>query len=87
MWPRTRSSWRFRFQATGATPQISTPIALFDLSAFGGIGGAGGGVGGGNRQQYDVSGDGQRFIVSRPVDEAREAPITILTHWTATLKE
>ena len=35
----------------------------------------------------NVSGDGQRFIVGRPVDEAREAPITILTHWTAALKE
>jgi dipeptidyl aminopeptidase/acylaminoacyl peptidase len=71
--------------ARDSAPEISAPTELFDLGAFGGIGGSGSAVGS-NRQQYDVSGDGQHFVVSRPVDAAREAPITIVVDWAAALR-
>lgn len=36
---------------------------------------------------YDVSPDGQRFLVNTLVDQAPPAPITLVFNWTATLKK
>ena len=36
------------------------------------------GVGYGMRQQYDVTADGQRFIVNMPADQTVESPITVI---------
>ncbi len=35
---------------------------------------------------YDVTADGQRFLVNVAMDESRASPITIITNWTAGLK-
>src|SRR5262249_7120962 len=43
-------------------------------------------LGGGLRQQYVVSPDGQRFLMRTVVDDAA-APITLIWNWTATLKK
>ena len=36
--------------------------------------------------QYDVSGDGQRFLVGVPVENRSPDPITVVLNWTADLK-
>jgi Tol biopolymer transport system component len=37
-------------------------------------------------RNYDVSGDGQRFLVAVPVEESSTEPITVVLNWTADLK-
>jgi Tol biopolymer transport system component len=37
--------------------------------------------------EYDVTADGQRFIVSTPLTEARNTPLTVVVNWTARLKK
>jgi hypothetical protein len=39
------------------------------------------------RSAYDVSPDGQRFLVNTLVDEAASAPITLVVNWPALLKK
>jgi hypothetical protein len=41
----------------------------------------------GFRQQYDVSLDGQRFLINVPVAEGSSSPITLVLNWTAGLKK
>jgi Tol biopolymer transport system component len=36
--------------------------------------------------QYDVTGDGQRFLVLAPTSNARQTPITVVVNWTAGLE-
>ena len=36
---------------------------------------------------YDVSADGQRFLVSTDASEVTSAPLTAIVNWTAGLKE
>jgi len=36
---------------------------------------------------YDVSADGQRFLLNVPLEWTSSAPITVLTNWTEKLKE
>ena len=35
---------------------------------------------------YDVSADGQKFLVNAAMDESRASPITVITNWTAGLQ-
>jgi hypothetical protein len=35
------------------------------------------------RQQYDVSSDGQRFLMNTVTDEEAAAPITVILNWKA----
>lgn len=37
--------------------------------------------------QYDVTADGQRFLVLKPVSETTPTPITVVVNWTAGLKK
>ena len=60
--------------STGA-PQLSSPIALFQTRISGGA------VPGANRQQYDVSPDGQQFLMSVSVVDADVPPITMVLNW------
>ena len=39
------------------------------------------------RQQYDVTHDGQRFLVNMPIEHEAASPIDILINWTAALKK
>jgi len=38
-----------------------------------------------NIDQYDVSADGQRFVVLTPSQDSRQTPITVVVNWTANL--
>ena len=40
-----------------------------------------------NVDQYDVTGDGQRFLVLTPTSNARQTPITVVVNWTTGLSE
>jgi len=42
---------------------------------------------GGQRSVYDVSSDGQRFLVNTLAEETASAPITLVVNWTALLKK
>jgi eukaryotic-like serine/threonine-protein kinase len=42
---------------------------------------------GGGRDRYDVSADGQRFLISTVPEQVASAPITIVLNWTAGLKK
>ena len=54
--------------------EVGTPQALF-VTPFKNASG----------WRYDVTPDGQRFLVNRPVDE-ESSPITLVQNWTALLK-
>jgi hypothetical protein len=58
------------FKAVGSDLDLGVPKMLFEKSGTG---------------FFDVSGDGQRFLVSVPVEEA-SSPITVVSNWTADLK-
>jgi serine/threonine protein kinase len=36
---------------------------------------------------YDVSGDGQKFLIATRVDEANSAPLTVLLNWTSEMEK
>jgi hypothetical protein len=36
---------------------------------------------------YDVSGDGQRFLIATKVDEASAAPLSILLNWASEMEK
>ncbi len=65
---------------TGANFDASTPVALFQATP---------------RQPvpiydlfvYDVSRDGQRFLIITEVKQAESAPISIVLNWTAKLNK
>ena len=59
---------------TDAAFEVSTPQALF-VTPFKNASG----------WRYDVTPDGQRFLVNRPVDE-ESSPITLVQNWTTLLK-
>jgi len=61
------------FEAGAAKPLfVSRPRAQQGLNA---------------QYNYDVSSDGQRFLVNTLVDQAAPAPITLVFNWTAALKQ
>ena len=37
--------------------------------------------------RYDVTADGQRFLINSPVQSSREAPYNVILNWTSTLKK
>jgi eukaryotic-like serine/threonine-protein kinase len=41
----------------------------------------------GSRHRYDVSADGQRFLINTAPEQAASAPITVVVNWTAGLKK
>jgi len=36
---------------------------------------------------YDVSGDGQRFLIATKVDEANAAPLSVLLNWASQMEK
>ncbi len=65
---------------TGASFKASSPVALFQthrrlpvssLDDF----------------SYDVSGDGQRFLIATKVDEANAAPLSVLLNWASQMEK
>ena len=60
---------------TGAAFEAGPPQALFVTSLKNAAG-----------WRYDVTADGQRFLVNRPIGEESSPPITLVQNWTALLK-
>jgi hypothetical protein len=63
----------------GATLEVGAVRPLFEVRPSGA-----GYVGGG--YVYDVTADGQRFLVNTAVEQKASAPITLVQNWTADLK-
>ena len=61
---------------TGGRVEVGAVRALFDVRP--GAGGA---------SFYDVSADGQRFLINMANREATPAPITVVVNWTAGLQK
>ena len=69
------------FNASGGTGQLGIPKRLFRASVLGGTGGAPTVA-----WRWDVSKDGQRFLINTSLEEADASPITVLLNWQATIK-
>ena len=63
----------------GSSLDVGPPTALFDI----GFRSLGSGVPA-TANDYDVTPDGQRFLISRPGDTT--VPITVVLNWTAALR-
>ena len=59
----------------GPKPEIGDPEALFQTD-YDDIG-----------RYYEVSSDGQRFLMSSWIDDPSETPITVILDWVAELKK
>jgi len=57
---------------SGSAPELGAPETLFKLSPSAQPG-------------YDASADGQRFLVSVPVETAEASPMILVTNWQADL--
>ena len=57
----------------GSAFEVGTVRPLFDVRS------------GGPRSVYDVSPDGQRFVVNTLVEEAAAVPITLVVNWATAL--
>jgi hypothetical protein len=60
-------------EVTGDALRPSAPVQLFQISLT-------------NLTQWDVSRDGQRFLVAAPLDRGSNTPITVVMNWEAALK-
>src|SRR5436190_6510486 len=67
--------------AAGATLQAQTPAVLFQTQLAATV------LVAGTSRQYDVSADGQRFLVNTPLAASSSVPITVILNWTAALKK
>ncbi len=63
---------------TGASFRAGTPVALFEMGSFGRVVG---------RYVYDVSDDGQRFLLIRQLEDASLRPLTVVQNWTKLLNK
>jgi eukaryotic-like serine/threonine-protein kinase len=63
-----------QFKADGQ-PEIGAAVRLFPTNVGGAI------VQGVTRQQYDVSSDGQRFLMNTLIEETNVSPITLILNW------
>ncbi len=62
----------------GANFGTGTPVPLFEVGSYGRRN---------NRYVYDVSADGQKFLLLRPLEDATTRPLTVVQNWTALLKK
>jgi dipeptidyl aminopeptidase/acylaminoacyl peptidase len=62
----------------GANFGTGTPVPLFELGSYGRRN---------NRYVYDVSADGQKILLLRPLEDATTRPLTVVQNWTALLKK
>ena len=65
-----------RLASTTQTIEAGSPIPLFATRV-------GGALSFPFNQQYDVSSDGQRFLMNTVTDEEAAAPITVILNWKA----
>jgi Tol biopolymer transport system component len=64
-----------KLSTDGQSLEKGSPTVLFPVHIFGGS------VLTGDRQQYAVSSDGQRFLVNLAKDEGTTSPITVIYNW------
>jgi Tol biopolymer transport system component len=62
----------------GANFAAGTPVPLFEVGSYGRRN---------NRYVYDVSADGQRVLLLRPLEDATTRPLTVVQNWTELLKK
>ena len=62
--------------AIGPTVQTGAPRLLFQTRI----------IASGGFDRYDVTGDGQRFLLLEPPESAAPPPITVITNWTSLLR-
>jgi hypothetical protein len=60
----------------GSTFELGPVKPLFDTHGIGGF-----------RYMYDVSADGQRFLINAAPEQTAAAPITVVLNWTTGLKK
>jgi hypothetical protein len=61
----------------GASPKLRLPKPLFPTRLeFGSF-----------FRQYDVSADGNRFLLAQPLEESTSVPITVIVNWPELLKK
>jgi serine/threonine protein kinase/Tol biopolymer transport system component len=65
---------------TGASFEAASPVALFQTHRRQPISAA-------DVFSYDVSGDGQRFLIITKVDEANPAPLSVLLNWASGMEK
>jgi len=54
---------------------VGTVVALFSTRVVGGA------LPGARKHQYDVSADGQRFLINTAIEESAPSPITLILNW------
>jgi eukaryotic-like serine/threonine-protein kinase len=67
---------------TGSTVQLGMAKPLFHAAVLGGTGG-----GAGSAWRWDISPDGQRFLINTALEEAAATPVTIVLNWQTALKK
>jgi hypothetical protein len=65
----------------GATFEAGTPETLFQTRTYGLA------LSATYSQQYDVTPDGQRFLLNVDVSDVNAAPLTVVLDWTAALQK
>jgi len=65
---------------TGASFEAGSPVALFQTHARQPVSSQ-------DHSSYDVSGDGQRFLIITKMDEANAAPLTVLLNWASEMEK
>jgi Tol biopolymer transport system component len=68
--------------ASGSAFEVGVPKTLFRPQILGGTGG-----GASAAWRYDVSKDGQRFLINSATEKSASVPITVNTNWAADLKK
>ena len=71
-----------RVSADGQAVESGEPARLFRAPIV-----LGGSTADNVKQQYDVTADGQRFLINVTAEEANVAPITVVLNWTSVLKK
>jgi eukaryotic-like serine/threonine-protein kinase len=66
---------------SGGTLQLGVPKALFRAPVIGGVGGATG-----DSWRWDISRDGQRFLINTALDDTASSPITVLLNWQSAMR-
>jgi Tol biopolymer transport system component len=69
------------FTASGGNVQLGIPKALFRAPVLGGNGGAPT-----TAWRWDVSKDGQRFLINTALEEEASSTITVLLNWQSTVR-
>jgi serine/threonine protein kinase/Tol biopolymer transport system component len=69
------------FNTTGGTVQLGVPKPLFHASVLGGAGGATT-----TAWRWDLSPDGQRFLINTALDDTVGSPVTVLLNWRSALR-